>query len=68
MSRQDMTKTLACEAVVSDEVRATAGIAEDVLPQHDVEIRGRNEPMIVRAVSDARTLTALLDEQRSAAA
>src|SRR4051795_13262740 len=30
---QDMTKTLSCEAIVSDEVRATAGLADDVLPQ-----------------------------------
>ena len=65
---QDMTKSLACEVVVSDEVRATAGVAADALPQHDVEIRGRNEPMIVRAVADARTLPALVNEEQSAAA
>ncbi|WP_108520487.1 adenylate/guanylate cyclase domain-containing protein [Bradyrhizobium algeriense] len=65
---QDMTKILACEVVVSDEVRATAGLAEDALPQHDVEIRGRNEPMIVRTVTDARKLTALVNEEQSAAA
>ncbi len=65
---QDLTKSLACEAVISDEVRATAGVAEDALPQHDVEIRGRNEPMIVRTVADARTLVALLGDARSAAA
>jgi adenylate cyclase len=65
---QDMTKSLACEAVISDEVRATAGLAADALPQHDVEIRGRNEPMIVRTVEDARTLSALVNEQQSAAA
>ena len=65
---QDMTKSLACEAVVSDEVRATAGVAADALPQHDVEIRGRNEPMIVRAVADARKLPALVNEEQSAAA
>ena len=57
---QDMTKTLACEAIVSDEVRATAGLAADALPQQEVAIRGRNEPMIVRAVADARTLPALV--------
>src|SRR6059058_280522 len=56
---QDMTKTLACEVVVSDEVRATAGLSADALPQHDVEIRGRNEPMIVRTISDARMLPEL---------
>nr|WP_245310011.1 adenylate/guanylate cyclase domain-containing protein [Bradyrhizobium jicamae] len=65
---QDMTKSLACEAVMSDEVRATAGLAADALPQHDVEIRGRNEPMIVRTVMDARSLSALVNEQQSAAA
>ena len=65
---QDMTKSLACEVVVSDEVRAAAGLSADALPQHDVEIRGRNEPMIVRAVADARMLPALVNEEQSAAA
>jgi adenylate cyclase len=65
---QDMTKILSCEVVVSDEVRAAAGLSADALPQHDVEIRGRNEPMIVRAVADARMLPALVNEQQSAAA
>jgi len=65
---QDMTKNLACEVVVSDEVRAAAGLSADALPQHDVEIRGRNEPMIVRAVTDARMLPALVNEEQSAAA
>src|SRR5881394_3192685 len=31
---QDMTKSLACEAIVSDDVRDTAGVASDALPQH----------------------------------
>src|SRR3954452_11365574 len=65
---QDMTKGLACEVVVSDEVRAAAGLSADALPQHDVEIRGRNEPMIVRTIVDARTLSALVNEEQSAAA
>ena len=57
---QDMTKALTCEAVVSDEVRNTAGLATDVLPQHEVAIRGRNEPMVVRAVKDTRSLSAMV--------
>jgi adenylate cyclase len=65
---QDMTKSLACELVVSDEVRAAAGLPEDALPAQEVAIRGRNEPMIVRTVTDARTLSALVNEQQSAAA
>ena len=65
---QDMTKILACEVVISDEVRATAGLAEDALPAQEVEIRGRNEPMIVRTVTDARTLSALVNDEQSVAA
>jgi adenylate cyclase len=65
---QDMTKALACEVVVSDEVRATAGLAADAIPQHEVAIRGRNEPMIVRSVTEARMLSALVQDVDVAAA
>ena len=59
---QDMTKSLSCEAVLSEEVRVTAGLAADGLPQHEVAIRGRAEPMMVRAVGEARTLSTLVNE------
>lgn len=65
---QDMTKSLACEAVVSEEVRVTAGLAAEGLPQHEVAIRGRAEPMIVRSVANAKTLSALVDDMEVAAA
>jgi adenylate cyclase len=65
---QDMTKTLACEAVVSEEVRRTAGLADDALPQQEVAIRGRDEPMAVRVVADARALSALVDRGERVAA
>ena len=59
---QDMTKALSCEAVISDEVRATAGLAADTLPSHEVAIRGRNEPMIVRSVMEAKMLSGVVEE------
>lgn len=65
---QDMTKILNCEAVISEEVRVRAGLATDGLPQHEVTIRGRAEPMIVRAVADTRTLSALVNDLDVAAA
>ena len=65
---QDMTKALSCEVVISDEVRATAGLSADALPQQEVTIRGRNEPMIVRAITDARTLSALVVDVNAVAA
>jgi adenylate cyclase len=65
---QDMTKSLECEAILSDEVRATAGLAADALPPQQVEIRGRNEPMMVRTVASTNVLSALLDDVKPAAA
>jgi adenylate cyclase len=59
---QDMTKSLACEAILSEEVRVTAGLAADSLPQQEVVIRGRTEPMMVRSVTHAKTLSALVDD------
>ncbi|MGO8908505.1 MAG: adenylate/guanylate cyclase domain-containing protein [Bradyrhizobium sp.] len=58
---QDMTKNLGCEAILSEEVRATAGLAADALPQQQVVIRGRNEPMMVRTVASTNVLSALVD-------
>jgi adenylate cyclase len=65
---QDMTKSLACEAIFSEEVRIAAGLSADGLPQQQVAIRGRTEPMIVRTVSNVKTLSALVNDVEIAAA
>jgi adenylate cyclase len=65
---QDMTKTLACEAIFSEEVRVTAGLPADALPQQEAAIRGRAEPMMVRTVASAKTLSALVSDVDVAAA
>jgi adenylate cyclase len=65
---QDMTKNLACEAIVSEEVRVTAGLSSDDLPQQEVAIRGRAEPMMIRTVTDAKALSALVDDLHVVAA
>jgi len=65
---QDMTKTLSCQAIVSDEVHITAGLDEDDLPKQEVAIRGRAEPMAVRVIADARALSALVADDNAVAA
>ena len=65
---QDMTKSIGCEAILSEEVLATAGLAADALPQREVEIRGRNEPMNVRTVASTIVLSALLADAKPAVA
>ena len=63
---QDMTKTLGCEAIVSQQVCDIAGVAADGLPRHDLAIRGRTEPMPVRAAIRARDIGALVAGQSEA--
>jgi adenylate cyclase len=58
---QEMTKSLGCEVILSEELRVTAGLSAEALPQQEVEIRGRAEPMIVRSVVNARVLSALVE-------
>jgi len=65
---QDMTKSLSCEVIMSDEVCVTAGLATEALVTREVEIRGRTEPMHVRTAEDAKTLAPLLETQRVVAA
>jgi adenylate cyclase len=65
---QDMTKSLGCEVIFSDEVRATAGLSIDALPRQDVEIRGRTLPMNVCVVTKASALSALVDDDKPVAA
>jgi adenylate cyclase len=63
-----MTKSLGCEVIFSDEVRTTAGLADDALPRQDIEIRGRAGPINVCVVAKADTLSAFVDDQKPVAA
>lgn len=56
---QDMTKTLACETILSEEVCITAGLDTASLSPQEVAIRGRAEPMLVRSVTETKALTTL---------
>ena len=60
---QDMTKTLNCIVVVSEEVCKNAGVAADGLLRTDVSIRGRDQPMIICTAADPTLLAGLLEEQ-----
>ncbi len=57
---QDMTKELACQLVVSDEVFATARLSDDALPPRQIAIRGRAAPVVVRTLVEAESLAEML--------
>ena len=58
---QDMTKSLNCKAVISEEVCKTAEIPDDALTRTQVAIRGHDESMTVRTAEDPTVLASLLD-------
>lgn len=62
---QDMTKTLGCRAVISEEVCNTAGIDSGALSRQHVEIRGRVETMTVFTAVDPTVLASLVDPQEA---
>jgi adenylate cyclase len=58
---QDMTKSLNCRVIISEEVCKTAGLHADVLTLREIEIRGHDEPMTVRTAEDPTVLASLLE-------
>jgi adenylate cyclase len=60
---QDMTKTLNCTVVISDEVCNSAGIPPNAIERTEVSIRGRDQPMTVCTAADPTLLASLLDQQ-----
>jgi adenylate cyclase len=59
---QDMTKTLNCQVIISDEVYDTADVGADALTQTEISVRGRDEPIMVRTTADATVLASLVQQ------
>jgi len=56
---ESLTKDFRVELVVSQELLDRAGVDLSTAPRHEVEIRGRQERLAVRAVAAAAALTVL---------
>ena len=65
---QDLTKTLDCEVVMSEEVFRRAGLPDDALPADEVDARGRDGRVRVRAAKRAGELAGLLERRADIAA
>jgi adenylate cyclase len=57
---QELSKTLDCGVVVSDEVCKLAGLPEDALTRTQVNIRGQAQSLTVRTEKDPTVLASLL--------
>ena len=58
---QEMTKSMDCKIIVSEEVFATAGIDASTLSAATVTIRGRDETIAIRTGNDPTILSSLPD-------
>ena len=56
---EGLTKTYACELVISEAVALRAGLDLGDAPRHEIEIRGRVERLVVRTFASARDLPVL---------
>ena len=63
---QDLTKAMACEVLMSEEVYERAGFGPDALPAHEVETRGREASVKARSVARAADLAGLIAAQTPA--
>jgi adenylate cyclase len=64
---QDLTKSLGCSVIISDEVYRHSGVAPDRLKPIEASIRGRDRPVQVYAITDPSALSGLLDGQAAQA-
>ena len=58
---QDLTRALDCEVLMSEEVYRRAGLPRDALPAHEVDARGRDGKVRVRAARQAVDLEGFMD-------
>jgi adenylate cyclase len=57
---QELSKTLDCRVVASDEVCKLAGLPDDALTRTQVDIRGQRQPLMVRTEKDPTLLASML--------
>jgi adenylate cyclase len=50
---QDLTKEYACQLIISAQVAERAGLDVSAFPQHELAVRNRTEPIVIRTIEDA---------------
>ena len=53
---ETLTKEHHCQLIISEQVERRAGVDLSAYASHQVEVRGRSEPLTIRVINDARTL------------
>ncbi|MFO1189794.1 MAG: adenylate/guanylate cyclase domain-containing protein, partial [Alphaproteobacteria bacterium] len=46
-----LTKVYGCELVISDDVAVHGGLDPAAFARHEIEVRGRSQPLVIHAIS-----------------
>lgn len=55
---QDLTKEYQCQLVVSEQLAASAGLEVSPFPRHELRVRNRGEPIVIRVIEDVQAVEA----------
>jgi adenylate cyclase len=53
---QDLTKDYQAQLVISEQVAERASLDVSAFPRHEISVRNRSEPLVIRVVADVREL------------
>ena len=55
---QDLTKEYQCQLVISEQLAAHAGLEVSPFPRHELRVRNRGEPIVIRVIEDVQAVEA----------
>ncbi len=55
---QDLTKEYQCQLVISEQLAARAGLEVSPFPRHELRVRNRGEPIVIRVIEDVQAVEA----------
>ena len=53
---QDLTKEYQCQMVISEHVAQLAGLDVSPFPRHELTVRNRGEPIVIRVIKEVQSL------------
>jgi len=55
---QDLTKEYQCQLIISEQLAAHAGLDVSPFPRHELRVRNRGEPIVIRVIEDVQAVEA----------
>jgi len=62
---EELTKVYGCQLVISDQVAVRAGLDMSAFPCHELTVRNRRDPLVIRTIDDVQALTQVPESRRA---